>query len=61
MVCLTLFIFYAISSLFPFNQVLTSISGAIFITVAMVYAPALFDPQKRTLYDRFCNTRVIAG
>ncbi|MCK4837513.1 MAG: RDD family protein [Desulfobulbaceae bacterium] len=59
--CLTLFAFWAISSFFPLNPVLASVSGAIVCAAALVYGPAVFDPQKRTLYDRLCKTRVLAA
>lgn len=59
--CLTGILFFTASNFLPFDQALTSISGAILITFFIVYAPALFDHQRRTLYDRFCNTRVLAA
>ncbi|MEN8134043.1 MAG: RDD family protein [Thermodesulfobacteriota bacterium] len=60
MSCLSLLVFWAISSLFLLTPGLT-IAGAMMITLAVVYAPALFDPQRRTLYDRLCHTRVLAA
>lgn len=31
----------------------------VFMTLMLGYLPGLFDAQKRTLYDRLCNTRVV--
>jgi predicted Zn finger-like uncharacterized protein len=61
MSCVTLFAFWGISNFFPLNPVLTSVSGAIIFASAIVYGPAWFDPQRRTLYDRLCNTRVLVS
>lgn len=58
---LVLAIFWAINSMIPSNPLENSIAIAILVTGGLVYAPALFDPQRRTLYDRLCNTRVIAA
>ena len=31
----------------------------VFVTLMLGYLPGFFDAQKRTLYDRLCNTRVV--
>jgi len=59
--CMTLFAFWVISSFFPLHPVLRSVYGAVIFASAVVYAPALFDEQRRTLYDRLCKTRVLAA
>ncbi|MDT8335121.1 MAG: GYF domain-containing protein [Desulfurivibrionaceae bacterium] len=56
-----LVVFWTISSLFPDNPLQNSIVVAILVTFAAVYGPAFFDSQRRTLYDRLCNTRVISA
>ncbi len=58
---MTLLAFWVFSSFFPLNPVLTSVFVAIVLAFALVYGPALFDPQRRTLYDRLCRTRVLAA
>lgn len=61
MVGLAALSFWSVSRYIPFDQILASTSGAVFLTVAIVYLPSLFDHQRRTLYDRLCNTRVLAA
>lgn len=56
---LILAIFWALSKTLPTIPLLGSIGLAVLITVSLVYAPALFDSERRTLYDRLCNTRVV--
>jgi uncharacterized RDD family membrane protein YckC len=59
--CLVLLLFWGVTRLLPFQPVASSVYGALIATLALVYGPALFDRQRRTLYDRLCHTRVLAA
>jgi uncharacterized RDD family membrane protein YckC/DNA-directed RNA polymerase subunit RPC12/RpoP len=61
MALLILLLYWLVKTLFPFNPVGNNVYWAIIATLALVYGPALFDRQRRTLYDRLCNTRVLAA
>jgi uncharacterized RDD family membrane protein YckC len=56
-----LVVFWTVSSMFSANLIPNSIAVAIFVTFGLIYGPAPFDLQRRTLYDRLCNTRVVAA
>ncbi len=53
--------FWILGIMLPANPWENSIAVAVLVTLGLVYAPAIFDAKRRTLYDRLCNTRVLAA
>ncbi|MFO7606203.1 MAG: GYF domain-containing protein [Desulfurivibrionaceae bacterium] len=53
--------FWILGIMLPANPWTNSIAIAVLVTLGLVYAPAIFDSKRRTLYDRLCNTRVLTA
>ena len=59
--CIAMLVCWGLSYYLPLYPVLTTPGGAILIAAVISYAPAILDPQRKTLYDRYCSTRVLAA